>query len=199
MIKAKKEIDLLSYLPNFLREYDETKAALNAENPEFKLLWELSAEALDNSFILTAGEDGIKRFEKLLGILPEPGRDLETRRGIVLARWLSRLPYTYRMLLRRLFELCGDDNFSVQKSFEEEYFIRVVTHMRDWGKTPEARRLLAEMLPANMTSDYYNSITFKAEKNPAVYCGMKVYGKRKKIKVQLAIADRRDQWTVKTL
>lgn len=185
MIKAKKETDLLSYLPLFLREYDEIKAALDAENPEFRILWEQAAGALDNGFILTAGEWGIRRFEKLLGIYPDPKQDLEARRGIVLVRWLLRLPYTYRMLLKQLFELCVDNEFSVDKSFEEGYFIRVVTHMRDWTKTPEVKRLISKTVPANMCTEYYNSILIKAEREPKLYCGAGAYKNRKKITIIL--------------
>ncbi|MBD5103713.1 MAG: DUF2313 domain-containing protein, partial [Ruminococcaceae bacterium] len=121
MIKAKKEIDLLSYLPQFLREYEETKSALDAENPEFELLWEQAGEVLNSSFIDRADEYGIKRFEKLLGILPDAESDLETRRSAVKVKWLSKLPYTYRMLLKQLEIICGED-FSVTKKFGEEYF-----------------------------------------------------------------------------
>ena len=190
MGKKTEKIDLLSYLPLFLREYDETKAALNAENPEFELLWDKAAKALEDNFILTAGEDGIRHFEKVLGILPEPGRDLETRRGIVLARWLSRLPYTYRMLLKELGLICGED-FEANGSFEEDYYLRVVSHMRDWTKTSEVKRLLNKMVPANMRTEYYNSVLIKAEKTPALFCGAKMYGKRKRIAVKINPRDRR--------
>lgn len=181
MIKAKKEIDLLSYLPPFLREYEETKAALNAENPEFKLLWEQAGKALDSSFIDRADEYGIKRFEKLLGILPDADSDLEARRSVVKAKWLSKLPYTYRMLLKQLEIICGED-FSVTKRFETDYFLRVVTHLRDYGKSLEVKKLLDEMIPANMRLDYYNSVTFKSDKNPVLYTGVKVCGKHKRVK-----------------
>lgn len=182
MVEAKREIDLLSYLPRFLREYDETKAALEAENPEFRILWEQSAGALDNSFILTAEEWGIKRFEKLLGIFPAPKQGLEARRETVLVRWLSRLPYTYRMLLRELNIVCGE-NFEVSKSFDDDYYLQVVTHVRDWTKTPEIKRLINKMVPANIRTEHYNSILIKAEKSPRVYCGADAYKKRKKITV----------------
>lgn len=180
MIKAKKEINLLSYLPPFLREYEETKAALNAEDPEFKLLWEQAGKVLDSSFIDRADEYGIKRFEKLLGILPDADSDLEARRSVVKARWLSKLPYTYRMLLRQLGIICSGD-FSVSRSFETDYFLRVVSHLRDYGKTLEVKKLLDEMIPANMRFDYYNSVTFKSDKDPALYTGARLCGKHKKI------------------
>ena len=35
-----REVDLVSYLPPYLQEYNqETVAALEAENPEFRLIW----------------------------------------------------------------------------------------------------------------------------------------------------------------
>ena len=185
MIKAKKEIDLLSYLPQFLREYEETKSALDAENPEFELLWEYAGQVLDSSFIDRADEYGIKRFEKLLGILPDAESDLETRRSAVKVKWLSKLPYTYRMLLKQLEIICGED-FSVTKKFEEEYFLRVVTHLRDFGRTSEVKKLLDEMIPANMTADYYNSVTFKSEKYPVLYTGVGTCGKHKRIAAKVS-------------
>lgn len=180
MIKTKKEIDLLSYLPPFLREYEEIKSALKAENPEFKLIWEQTEKILDNSFIDRADEYGIKRFEKLLGILPEADSNIEVRRSVVKAKWLSKLPYTYRMLLKQLEIICGDD-FSVTKSFETDYYLRVVTHLRDYEKALEVKKLLDEMIPANMRLNYHNSITFKSDKSPSLYTGAKLYGKHKKI------------------
>lgn len=185
LVKAKKEIDLLNYLPPFLREYDETRAALNAEDPEFELLWEHAGEVLDSSFIDRADEYGIKRFEKLLGILPDTESDLETRRSAVKIKWLSKLPYTYRMLLKQLGIICGDD-FSVSKKFGEDYFLRVVTHLRDFGRTSEVKKLLDEMIPANMTADYYNSVTFVSEKYPVLYTGVATCGKHKRITAEIS-------------
>ena len=177
---AKRNIDLLSYLPNFLREYDETKAALDAENPEFKLLWEQSDEVLRNGFILTADEWGIKKFEKLLGIYPEPWLDLETRREIVLIRWFSRLPYTYRMLLKQLYELCGE-NFSVSKNFDTDYCLNVHTYVENWIEALEIKRLIIKMIPANIRTDYCSTVRIKPENPSVTHCGAVTSGKKKSI------------------
>lgn len=179
MIKAKKEIDLLSYLPNFLKEYDELKAALDAENPEFKLLWEHSDEVLRGGFILTADEWGIKKFEKLLGIYPEPWLDLETRREIVLIRWFDFLPYTYRVLLKRLGEVC-EDGFSVNRNFEAGYGLIIHTYVRNWSKALEIKRMIIGMIPANMCMDHFNTARVTAEKS-FVHCGAVTSGKKKSI------------------
>ena len=101
-----------------------------------------------------------------------------------MVKWLSKLPYTYRMLLKQLEVICGED-FSVTKRLDEEYFLRVVTHLRDFGKTAEVKRLLDEMIPANITADYYNSVTFKSEKYPVLHTGIKACGKHKKVVVNI--------------
>ena len=180
-----REIDLVSYLPPFLAAFKEIAVTLEAENPEFVLVWNASERVLKNEFIETSDEYGISRFEKLTGILPDPESDLEARRSAVMVKWLSKLPYTYRMLLKQLEVICGED-FSVTKRIDEEYFLRVVTHLRDFGKTAEVKRLLDEMIPANITADYYNSVTFKSEKNPALYAGVKACGKHKRVVVNVS-------------
>lgn len=180
-----RAVDLVSYLPPFLAEFKEISVALEAENLEFVLVWNATERVLKNEFIETADEYGIKRFEKLLGILPDADSDLEARRSVIKARWLSKLPYTYKMLLKQLEIICGED-FSVKTSFETDYFLRVVTHLRDYGKTTEVKKLLDEMIPANMRFDYYNSITFKSDKNPALYTGARLYGKHRKITVAVS-------------
>ena len=81
-----REPRLVSYLPPFLQEYREIHTALEAEDPEFRLVWEGTDYVLRNEFILTADEYGIFRFEKLLGIVPVKGEDLESRRMAVLGR-----------------------------------------------------------------------------------------------------------------
>ena len=74
-----REVDLVSYLPPYLQQYNqETVAALEAENPEFRLIWEASDRVLYNEFIATADEYGISRFEKILNILPSKEDALES-------------------------------------------------------------------------------------------------------------------------
>ena len=65
-----REVDLVSYLPPFMQSYKEPVAALEAENPEFSLMWSATDRCLRNRFISTADEYGISRFEKMLKIYP---------------------------------------------------------------------------------------------------------------------------------
>ena len=75
-----REVDLVSYLPPFIAEYEETNTTLTAENPEFVLVWKAADRTLKNEFIETADEYGISRFEKLLRLCPSQKDTLEERR-----------------------------------------------------------------------------------------------------------------------
>lgn len=91
-----REVDLASYLPHFMQSYIEPVATLDAENPEFVLVWTGADRVLKNRFISTADEYGISRFEAILGIYPSDEDTLESRRSRVQSRWFQQLPYTMR-------------------------------------------------------------------------------------------------------
>ena len=62
----KREVDLVSYLPPFMQKYREPVAALEAEKPEFDLIWDSMDRIFYNRFISTADEYGISRFERMM-------------------------------------------------------------------------------------------------------------------------------------
>lgn len=82
-----REIDLLGYWMPVLRQLKEFKEIAKAETPELKYILEQVERTLNNMFIETADEYGIKRFEDMMGIYPEAGASLETRRFNVLVKW----------------------------------------------------------------------------------------------------------------
>lgn len=153
-----REVDLVSYLPPFMQKYKEPAAALEAENPEFYLVWEAADRILYNRFISTADTYGISRFEKLLGILPYEEDTIESRRARVQSRWFQALPYTYRVLLEKLKLFCGDRNFTVSKQFEDGYRIEIEASLEFFGQVEELERMLDGMLPCNMSAGLQNKI-----------------------------------------
>lgn len=157
-----REVDLVSYLPPFLAEYKEINIALTAENPEFALAWEAADRALKNEFIATADEYGIARFEKILHILPSCDDTLESRRARVQSRWLTTLPYTWRMFLRKLIVLCGENNFTITKEFDF-YRIHLDVQLELFGQVEELERIIETILPCNMIVDSKNNIPCKAD------------------------------------
>ena len=175
---------LRTYLPPHLLEYKEIKAALEAEDPEFAIVWNGADRILRNEFIATADESGIERFEKLLGLLPYEDDDLESRRARVQVNWFSTLPYTVKMLVRRLTVLCGDDDFRITKKFGK-YTIAVTTHLRQYSQLLSLREMLEEMIPANMVIESGNSIILRADGSAKIYTGFRQTGKHKVIQAEV--------------
>ena len=158
-----REVDLVSYLPPYLQQYNqETVAALEAENPEFRLIWEASDRVLYNEFIATADEYGISRFEKILNILPSKEDTLESRRARVQSRWFTEIPYTLKALISKLIALCGDSNFEITKDFLY-YKIGIEANLELFGQVEELEHIIETMLPCNMVVDSVNKIPCDAD------------------------------------
>lgn len=179
------DISLTEYIPEFLGGYSEIKAALKAEEPELELIWASAEEVLSNQFIETADEYGISRYEKLMGILPPAAEGLEARRARVRSKWLSSLPYTFKMLVKKLSVLCGGD-FQVIKNYDG-YTVRVVTHLKLYSELLGLKELLEEMIPANMAIDSFNSTAIRPEGEAAVYTGVGICGRHKRIKREVKV------------
>jgi len=156
-----REVDLASYLPEFMKEFEEPVAALEAENPEFHVMWSAADRILYNRFISTADEYGISRFEKLLGIYPDVGDTLEVRRMRVRNRWFNSTPYTIRMLALKLTECLGKQhNFDIYADFHNTYMMTVTIYSPDDSQAEEVKHLLNVMVPVNIPADIiYESVT----------------------------------------
>lgn len=144
-----KEVDLVSYLPPFLAEFKEIAVTLEAENPEFMIVWNATEQVLQNEFIETADEYGISRFEKILNILPSKEDTLESRRSRVQARWFNKVPYTMKNLISKLIALCGDSDFKITKECQN-YRIEILTNLELFGQVEELEHMIENMIPCNM-------------------------------------------------
>lgn len=89
---------LKQYLPSIYRDIQETDAITESEDILFDELARAILLCQDNSFIATAGEIGIARYEDLLGIIPTPTQTLQFRRERLLNRFSSSQVFTMRTL-----------------------------------------------------------------------------------------------------
>lgn len=153
-----REVDLVSYLPPFMQGYKELTSALEAESPEFCVMWKAVEKVLKNRFISTADEYGISRFEKLLGIYPQSDDTLESRRSRVQSKWFSKLPYTLRILLQKLVVLCGNTDFKLTYDFDTGYTLTVETGLELFGQVEELEEILDTLLPCNIVASTRNTI-----------------------------------------
>ena len=158
-----REVDLVSYLPPFLKEYKEIHTALTSEDSEFRILWKGADKILANEFIATADESGIERFEKILGLFPSDLDTLESRRARVQSNWFVTLPYTMRMLIEKIAVLCGDSDFEIAGDLKEGYTIQIYTELPLFGQVEELRRVLDEMVPCNLLTVFENNVELSSE------------------------------------
>lgn len=152
-----REVDLVSYLPPFMQSYKEPVAALEAENPEFSLMWSATDRCLRNRFISTADEYGISRFEKMLKIYPTADDTLESRRSRVQSKWFNTIPYTWKVLLQKLLVLCGDSDFEVTGDFKTGYTLYIDTDLELYGQVEELENIINTMIPENLVVVSKNS------------------------------------------
>lgn len=158
-----RNVDLVSYLPSFMTEYKEPVLALEAENPEFDLLWIAKDQVLYNRFIETADEYGISRYESMLGISSTAEDTLESRRSRVRSLWFNTIPYTLKTLIRKMIILCGEGNFEIRNDFEVGYNLTVITDLELYGQVEQLEHILDVMTPMNIVVDSQNMFNLSAK------------------------------------
>ncbi|MDF2592917.1 MAG: hypothetical protein K0S75_2383 [Clostridia bacterium] len=147
-----KEVNLIDYLPDILKEIREFKAINTAENPELLFLWDAIEDTLNDQFVDYATENGVKRWESILKILPKGTETLDVRKFRIISRLNEQLPYTYEKLKMQLETLCGDNGYSlVLLNNEYKLIVRVELSVR--GKFDEVESLLNRTVPANIVID----------------------------------------------
>lgn len=144
------ERTLIEYLPHIIRDVREYKAIMNdAEQPEMVDMWQAVDNALDDQFIVDATENGVARWEKILGIVPQATLTLGERKFTILTRINEQLPFTTRTLEESLKSLCGADGYMVQLKVNE-YILIVKVALVAKNNYRDVERLLERIVPANM-------------------------------------------------
>jgi hypothetical protein len=141
---------LIGYLPNVLKEVREYQALMHGEQAEVLALFAGIQDALDNQFVLSSTEYGVKRWEKILGIVPKASCTLDERKFTILSRLAERLPYTFRMLGRILDGLCGADGYKMNLR-NELYELEVLVQLTAANNFNDVEKMLKRVIPANLT------------------------------------------------
>lgn len=147
-----REVDLVSYLPDYMQLYREIKEALHAQQPEIQKLEDLTETILNNQFILHCDEQGIEKFENLMGVKALDGDLLETRRFRVLSLWNNSIPYTRLVLLKKLETICGKDGYKLE-ILNNEYKVAVRIALKSKKSLKAVEEMLDTVVPANMIID----------------------------------------------
>lgn len=141
--------NLIDYLPPVMKTYQEIKAVMHTEQPEFELAWDAADAVMRNLFVGDADEYGIQRWEGILSIPAKASDSLEARRARVLIRLNEYLPYTKRALERMLEAICGSDNYSFEVDDKKNFGISVKSESASINT--EVLSMLNRILPADLT------------------------------------------------
>lgn len=140
---------MLDYLPSFIQGYEQISGIMATEQPEIDSTWKESDNTLNNLFVMTANESGIKLWERLLSITPKLTATLDERRFTVFSRINEKNVYTYSFLEFQLRLLCGQDGYSIHLN-PGEYSIEVKVELTAKSKENDVKELLTRMCPANL-------------------------------------------------
>lgn len=158
---------LIDHLPPFMQSFGEIRQIMGAEEPWIEHVCQSAGKILDNAFIEDCDEYGLRKYESLLGILPESGDTLETRKARVKIRWNDFAPYSYRALVRKLNACCGVNGYDLDADLEN-YGLSVVTRLSVPAEVLEVEAMVECMLPMNMYFETFNRITRELD---AAACG----------------------------
>lgn len=67
------------------------------------------------------------------------------------------VPYTLKMLIKKLTVLCGETDFTITKEYDN-YRIKIMTHLGMFGQIEELERSMDDMVPCNMVVVLENQI-----------------------------------------
>lgn len=140
-------ISILDWMDDILKEYLEYERYAEAVDPQFIKLYQLLAKWNNNIYPQDADEDGIKRFEELLNIIPNPNETLEERRYRILVKLNTKLPYTEIQLRRLLGGVLGYDGF---KLTVKDLILTISLAEGNNNKLQILLDLLGEIVPMNI-------------------------------------------------
>ena len=169
-----RTVDLWEHLPPYLKQFKELDKLLEAEQPEIQTVVHSLLGLLNNLFIETAEDAGLKRFEKLVQIYPSPDDTIETRRNNVLAAWYSCDLYTLNNLKKRIEMLQGNKHYLVSWDETDKFTLHLIVDLAQDGQIDYLYKMLEMMIPANVSYTVENRIVM--ESTLTLHCGFGTIG-----------------------
>lgn len=141
--------NLIDYLPLYMQEYDEIERIMEAEQSECDNAYEGLELVWNNQFLFSATDEGLKRWEKMLGVTPKADDTFQERRFRIYALLNQELPYTYNKLAETLTTLCGTSDWQVDLN-TSSCTVDVKLGISNHKNMATVQEILKKMIPANM-------------------------------------------------
>jgi hypothetical protein len=147
-----RQVSLINYLPNVLKDYEELTAIMSTDSTEVNTLWIDLENVTNDQFCDTLTTNGCKRWESILNITAKDTDTLDDRRFRIKSRLNEQLPYTHKVLEQQLITLCGPDGYSLEID-NNAYRIKVRVDLLVKAQFNAVSELLGRMRPCNMVVD----------------------------------------------
>ena len=138
------------YLPETLKDVIDLKLLNEDLDIELEQLDGYITGIGKEVIVKSASLYGIQKWEKALGITPKDGDSLETRRFRVNNLLTSKLPYTYRWLIKKLTQITGSPSGYTLNINQDDYAITIVLSGLDTNMMIEVQKQLRNAIPSNM-------------------------------------------------
>lgn len=141
-------IDIKEYWASVVAESLEFTAIADAENPEFNYLWEKIYGLVDEYFVRTATEYGVRRMEKILNLTPLSTDTLDQRKDNIIWKLNLKIPYTMTFLKNILASMVGEENRQVD--FDNDTRTLTVKIREGLRDMTQLRKDLEKIIPADL-------------------------------------------------
>lgn len=143
---------LIDYLPSVMQELEEFKQIMTAEQKQVDELWKVIYFILNEAFLDTAEDIGLKRWETILNIIPLDTDSVEVRRMRIHGRMLEDAPYTWNSFKQMLSGLCGEDGYTLELK-NKEYTLVIKVALKSKKLKDEVAKMTERVVPANLILD----------------------------------------------
>lgn len=112
-------MQLYEYLPFFVYNTKEFKELFKILQPKIDNLFIETDKRLTDMFVLGCSEYAVKRYEKIVGIMPKLTDSLEKRQYDILVLYNQTLPFTLESLQKKLNAICGEDGYTLEMIYDK--------------------------------------------------------------------------------
>lgn len=144
-----EELDLMEYLPEYLRGYQELKEIMNTENIELRNIEKRHQQFIEERFLTSCSSYGMSRYERMLGITPLADDSLETRRFRILSKWNTANPYNYAFLEHQLKTLCGEGGYHLFLDFTGQA-VEIKVELTSKNMLDSVKEMVSVIVPCNL-------------------------------------------------
>lgn len=143
-----RNVNLILWLPEHLKELPEFKEMCRAEDAELRLLWNRICAVSEDMDMYGMSERMCERWERFFKIRNTALMSLDDRRQLIRGYFSSQLPYTLEKLRSTLDSMCGADfyNLIIEPGGQK---VTVEVKLVSLYAVPNVIEVVRQMIPAH--------------------------------------------------